>query len=222
MLEQKNEKSRFVRVDADVIDKLILKSDERAVDLTPAQRTILTTLFSSQTPQVDKATFFVSFDALDEKAQPVVVTQNEYMRRMKDMAALQPGMSFYGEMPDSYNLVVNTSSPIIEKLRDIATDALADKIAPSQQTIDSDNSQIEKLRSTASDGKLSAEAEKQVSDLQASVADARSQQEAIIKDFAATQPQVRQLVDIALLAVGLLRGKDLSDFIARSTSLIKF
>lgn len=221
LLENKLEKTRLVRVDSDVIDRLIRKDDGRSVDLTATQRNILTTLFQSSTPAVDKATFIVQFEALSPADMPIVITQNEYMRRMKDMAALQPGMSFYGELPDSYTLVVNTSSPLVEKIRDNATAALADAISPLEQTVEADNAKIEALRAGAKDGKLDTEAQKQTDDLLAAVNKARSEQETLVRDYAATQPVVRQLIDLALLGNGLLRGKDLSDFIARSVDLIK-
>lgn len=220
MLEQKLEKTRLVRVDSDVIDNLIPRDSNRTVDLTPTQRNILTGMFSSQTPEVDKAMFMVSFEALTPADQPIVITQNEYMRRMKDMAALQPGMNFYGEMPDSYNLVVNTSHPLIEKLRDEATAALAASVEPLEKTVADDNAAIEKLREGAKDGKLDPEAEQQSRELTDKVAAARDSQKHLIDDYAAGQPLVRQLIDLALLGNGLLRGRDLSDFIARSVSLL--
>ncbi len=220
MLEQKLEKTRLVRVDSDVIDNLIPRDSNRTVDLTPTQRNILTGMFSSQTPEVDKAMFMVSFEALTPADQPIVITQNEYMRRMKDMAALQPGMNFYGEMPDSYNLVVNTSHPLIEKLRDEATAALAASVEPLEKTVADDNAAIEKLREGAKDGKLDPEAEQQTKELADKVAAARDSQKHLIDDYAAGQPLVRQLIDLALLGNGLLRGRDLSDFIARSVSLL--
>lgn len=220
MLEQKLEKTRLVRVDSDVIDNLIPHDSNRTVDLTPTQRNILTGMFSSQTPEVDKAMFMVSFEALTPADQPIVITQNEYMRRMKDMAALQPGMNFYGEMPDSYNLVVNTSHPLIEKLRDEATAALAASVEPLEKTVADDNAAIEKLREGAKDGKLDPEAEQQSRELADKVAAARDSQKHLIDDYAAGQPLVRQLIDLALLGNGLLRGRDLSDFIARSVSLL--
>lgn len=220
MLEQKLEKTRLVRVDSDVIDNLIPRDSNRTVDLTPTQRNILTGMFSSQTPEVDKAMFMVSFEALTPADQPIVITQNEYMRRMKDMAALQPGMNFYGEMPDSYNLVVNTSHPLIEKLRDEATAALAASVEPLEKTVADDNAAIEKLREGAKDGKLDPEAEQQSKELADKVAAARDSQKHLIDDYAAGQPLVRQLIDLALLGNGLLRGRDLSDFIARSVSLL--
>ena len=220
LLEQKFEKTRLVRVDSDVVDKLIQKDNGRTVDLTATQRNILTTLFSSQTPQVDKAMFVVSFEALDPADQPIVITQNEYMRRMKDMAALQPGMNFYGDLPDSYTLVVNTSSKLVEKIRDAATAALADQIKPLEDQVEADNARIEEIRKAEKDGKPDAEQQQQTADLQAAVGKARDRQEELIKEYAATQPVVRQLIDLALLGNGLLRGKDLSEFISRSVSLL--
>lgn len=220
LLEQKLTKTRLVRVDADVIDKLIPKENNRTVSLSSTQRNILTTLFSTSTPKVEKATFTVSFEALDPADAPVVVTQNEYMRRMKDMAAMQPGMNFYGELPDSYTLVVNTSAAIVESLRDKATDALADSIKPLEEKVNADNARLEEL-SKNTEKAPEAEVQKQKDDLRDDVAKARSEQEEIIGRYAATMPQVRQLIDIALLQAGLLRGRDLSEFIARSFELVK-
>lgn len=220
LLEQKLTKTRLVRVDADVIDKLIPKENNRTVSLSSTQRNILTTLFSTSTPKVEKATFTVSFEALDPADAPVVVTQNEYMRRMKDMAAMQPGMNFYGELPDSYTLVVNTSAAVVESLRDKATDALADSIKPLEEKVNADNARLEEL-SKNTDNAPEAEVQKQKDELRDAVAKARSEQEEIIGRYAATMPQVRQLIDIALLQAGLLRGRDLSEFIARSFELVK-
>ena len=220
LLEQKLTKTRLVRVDADVIDKLIPKENNRTVSLSSTQRNILTTLFSTSTPKVEKATFTVSFEALDPADAPVVVTQNEYMRRMKDMAAMQPGMNFYGELPDSYTLVVNTSAAVVESLRDKATDALADSIKPLEEKVNADNARLEELSKNAEKAP-EAEVQKQKDDLRDAVAKARSAQEEIIGRYAATIPQVRQLIDIALLQAGLLRGRDLSEFIARSFELVK-
>ena len=221
MLEQKNEHLRLVRVDSDVVDNLIRKENEHKVELSETQRTILTTLFSSQVPEVEKSTFLVSFSALTAADQPIVVTQNEYSRRMKDMAALQPGMAFFGEMPDSYNLVVNTGADIIKKITEVSTAALADAIKPYEETITNNNKQVSDIRAKSKDGKLSPEDEQQCKDLETAISEARTKQEEAIKAYAATVPQVRQLIDIALLGNGLLKGKDLSAFIARSVELIK-
>lgn len=220
MLESKLEKTTFVRVDSDVIDNLIRKDDRKAADLTPLQRDIMTTMFRSQTPEVEKAQFLVSFEAMAASDQPVVITQNEYMRRMKEMSALQPGMSFYGELPDSYNLVVNTEHPLVAGIRDKATGALEATVKPLADKIEADNTEISKLREAHKAGS-DAESDQKVKDLEKEVADSREQQEKAISDYAAGQPLVKQLIDLALLANGLLKGKDLSVFISRSVSLLK-
>lgn len=220
MLESKLEKTTFVRVDSDVIDNLIRKDDRKAADLTPLQRDIMTTMFRSQTPEVEKAQFLVSFEAMAANDQPVVITQNEYMRRMKEMSALQPGMSFYGELPDSYNLVVNTEHPLVAGIRDKATEALEATVKPLADKIEADNAEISKLREAHKAGS-DAESDQKVKDLEKEVADSREQQEKAISDYAAGQPLVKQLIDLALLANGLLKGKDLSAFISRSVSLLK-
>lgn len=221
LLENKIEKSRFVRVDSDVADNLIPKDDKKAADLTPEQRDILTSLFRSRIPKVDKAEFLVNFEALSADANPVMITQNEYMRRMKDMAAMQPGMSFYGELPDSYNLIVNTESPVISKIKDEAMAALSATVAPFAAEITSGNDQISELRKNAKDGKLSDDDQKKVTDLEASVDKARKEQESAIADYARTQPIVKQVIDLALLGNGLLKGADLTEFIHRSVQLLK-
>ena len=221
LLENKIEKSRFVRVDSDVADNLIPKDDKKAADLTPEQRDILTSLFRSRIPKVDKAEFLVNFEALSADANPVMITQNEYMRRMKDMAAMQPGMSFYGELPDSYNLIVNTESPVISKIKDEAMAALSATVAPFAAEITSGNDQISELRKNAKDGKLSDDDQKKVTDIEAAVDKARKEQESAIADYARTQPIVKQVIDLALLGNGLLKGADLTEFIHRSVQLLK-
>lgn len=216
LLEHKVEKSRFVRVDSDVIDNLIAKHDKAKVNLTPLQLNILTTVFNSQLPTVDKAQFLVSFEALGAAGAPIVITQNEYMRRMKEMAAMQSGMSFYGEMPDSYSLVVNASHPLVEKIVADADSALAGKVEPVEAKITSTNAEIETLRgekATDDDRRRADELLKEVETL-------RADQTKLIGDYASQQPVVRQLIDLALLGNGLLRGRELSQFIARSVSLL--
>ncbi|MDY2917840.1 MAG: molecular chaperone HtpG [Muribaculaceae bacterium] len=220
LMEQKLEKTRFVRVDSDVVDNLIVKEDRREADLNAVQRAILTTVFRSQTPEVKNANFIVAFEALGETAAPIVITQNEFMRRMKDMAAMQPGMSFYSELPDSYNIVVNTQNPIIEKITKDADGALDQAVTPLMQRTDEANDTITRLRG---DGKETPDAEtsQKIKDLEKTVADTRAEQEKIVADYAKTNPTVRQLIDLALLGNGLLRGADLSAFIDRSYSLLK-
>ena len=220
LLEQKIEKSRFVRVDSDVVDNLIPKADKKSADLTSDQRDMLTTLFSSQIPAVEKAQFFVTFEALGENGAPIVITQNEYMRRMKEMAAMQPGMNFYGEMPDSYNLKVNVDQPVVAKITSAAKDALEAQLSPLSASIAESNSKIEEISKEVKDNKPTAEQDKQKQDLMAAVEKDRKQQTGLISEYAATQPVIRQLVDLALLGNGLLKGADLSAFISRSVKLL--
>ena len=220
LLEQKIEKSRFVRVDSDVVDNLIPKADKKSADLTSDQRDMLTTLFSSQIPAVEKAQFFATFEALGENGAPIVITQNEYMRRMKEMAAMQPGMNFYGEMPDSYNLTVNVDQPVVAKITSAAKDALEAQLSPLSASIAESNSKIEEISKEVKDNKPTAEQDKQKQDLMAAVEKDRKQQTGLISEYAATQPVIRQLVDLALLGNGLLKGADLSAFISRSVKLL--
>lgn len=221
LLERKLEGVQFVRVDSDVIDNLIRKSDRRSAGLTPAQTAILSQLFESDTRKVDKASFTVQFEALAPTDQPIVLTQNEYMRRMKEMAAMQPSMSFYGELPDSYSLVVNTEHPLVKEIVAAADTALLSKVEPLLGTIDARNADAEKIRSEAKDGKTTAEQDQQIKDLETQVADARKEMSDAITAYGKTAPKVSQLVDLALLGNGLLRGRNLSDFIARSVDLLK-
>lgn len=215
LLEQKIEKSHFVRVDSDIIDNLIRKEDKKEADLTPLQRNILSTLFQSQIPAVEGANFIVTFEALNYQDNPVVITQNEYMRRMKEMAAMQPGMNFYGELPDSYNLIVNTEQPLVKRIKEAADEALEAKVLPMQTEIDSKNEEITRLRESKeeTDKTKSAELEKEV----CAIRENMSKQ---ISEYAATQPLVKQLIDLALLGNGLLKGAQLSDFIRRSVELL--
>lgn len=220
LLEQKLEKSHFVRVDSDVIDNLIRKEEKKVADLTPEQRNILTTVFKSQIPPVEKAEFLVSFEALASDAAPLVITQNEYMRRMKDMATMQPGMAFYGELPDSYNLIVNTEHTLIKEIRDNAEKAIGEKIAPMSADIEKKNAEITAIRDAAKDGKMSDDDTKKTSDLEAEVNKLRAEETKTISDYAAGQEKVKQLIDLALLGNGLLKGQDLSSFIKRSINML--
>ena len=181
----------------------------------------MTTAFSSQIPNVDKAQLLVVFEAMKESDAPVMVTQNEYMRRMKEMAALQPGMNFYGELPDSYNLVVNTENPLVKSIGKDAMDALKATVEPLDKTIADKNKEISDLRASAKDGKLSDDDQKKSEALEAEVNNARKEEEAAVKTFADGKEQIRQMIDLALLANGLLTGADLGKFISRSFSLLK-
>ncbi|WP_289741720.1 molecular chaperone HtpG [uncultured Duncaniella sp.] len=220
MLESKLEKTHFVRVDSDVAEKLIPKEEAKDSGLTPEQISLLTPLFRSQIPAVEKADFLVSFESLDPAANPILITQNEYMRRMKDMAATQPGMSFYAELPDSYNLIVNTSQPVVAKILDEAEKALSEKLAPINGTIDADNEMITVLRSEIKDNKPTDEQKTEEKQLSDNVEKNRREKEEIIARYASEKPVVKQAIDLALLANGLLRGRDLNEFINRSVKML--
>lgn len=221
LLESKLEKARFVRVDADVVDNLIPKADKKEADLTAQQRDMLTEIFRSQLPKVDKANFLVTFEALSSSANPILITQDEYMRRMKDMAAMQPGMSFYGELPDSYNLIVNTESPVTRRIMEAADADLMPKLKPVMDNIAKFNSEAEEIRKSAKDGKLDDNQQSQVKKLDDDVASQRNEENRLSKEYASSQPLVRQAIDLALLANGLLRGHDLDEFIRRSVALLR-
>ncbi len=221
LLERKLDNTELVRVDSDVIDNLIRKSDRRSAGLTPVQTAIMSQLFEVDTDKVEKTGFMVQFEALAPTDQPIVLTQNEYMRRMKEMAALQPGMNFYGELPDNYSLVVNTEHPLVKKIRDNADKALEGDIKPLLDTIESKNAEADAIRKAAGTAELSAEDRQKISDLEKEVADARAKEKEIIGAYAAKTPEASQLVDLALLGNGLLKGQHLSDFIARSVQLLE-
>lgn len=213
LLESKLEKSQFVRVDSDVIGNLIKKDTKKEVNLSQLQREILTTEFRSQIPAIEKSEFVVSFEAMGETDAPLIITQGEYMRRMKEMAAMQPGMSFYGELPDSYSLIVNTDHPLVAKVLNDADANIASEVSPILESISSKNNQISELKK---DNKAADE----IKQLESEVSELRSKQENLISEYASKQAVVKQLIDLALLGNGLLKGEALSSFIKRSVELL--
>lgn len=222
LLESKLTKARFVRVDSDVVENLIPKADRKSVEMEANEREMFTELYRSQLPKVDKSEFVVTFEALNPEANPVLITQNEYMRRMKDMAAMQPGMSFYGDLPDSYNLIVNTESPVIKKIAEAAQSQLKPELAPVFTAIEEANGKASELRDKTKNGsvKLSDEEQGQLTQLDQDIAHKRAEEKKIVEAFGSNQPLVRQAIDLALLANSLLKGEALSAFIRRSVSLL--
>ena len=221
LLEQKNEKSRCVRVDSDVVDRLIVKEDAQETQLSQEEKDLATGLFESQVPVIDKCNFTVAFAALNENDMPVVITQSEYMRRMKEMAQFQPGMSFYGDFPDSYALTLNTNHRLIKDAIDRAQNALDSTLKPIVEEIEVTNNVINALRSLDKDGKGVPEDKKQdLKDNEDRLAQLRSKKTEAIKQYAATDDKVKQLIDIALLSNGLLKGEGLSTFLHRSVNLL--
>jgi molecular chaperone HtpG len=223
-LEQKNEKSRFVRVDADVVEKLIVKNDLSQHSLTTEQQNALTTVFRSQLPTIEKTDFLVTFENISTDAQPIIITQQEFMRRMKDMAAIGGGMmSFYGELPDSYNLVVNTAHPLVEKILKAEETVCEVELSPINDEIADTETKIKSLKDSHKDKKEEEipQAEKEeISQLESKTKELTTKKEAIISAFAAQNTDVRQLIDLALLANNMLKGEALSNFVKRSISLL--
>ena len=217
LLESKLENTRFVRVDADIPEKLIQKEDTSKTDLSPLQTEILTGLFSSQIPEVEKAQFTVGLEKLSATSAPATITQNEFMRRMKDMAAMQPGAGFYGELPDSYVLVVNTEEPAVRKVTADATSALESELTPLRSEIESLNAEIADAQKAKEEKKEDA---KDTSEQQKKVAELREKVDTAIRNYAATQPEIKQIIDLALLQSNLLKGESLSEFIRRSVSML--
>lgn len=221
MLESKLEKTRFVRVDSDTPERLIQKDNEKKADLTPLQADMLTSIFRTQMPEVKDTNFIVEYNALSENDAPAVITQNEMMRRMKDMAAMQPGMNFYGQMPDMYSLVINTEQPAVKRILKGAEDSVESVVKPIRDEIESFNTQISDLRKKLEEKDADKDAiNKQVSDLEAEVGKSREKEENIIKEYAAGVANVKQIIDLALLQSGLLKGEALSEFIRRSAALL--
>ena len=221
MLEQKNEKSRFVRVDADVIDRLIVKENTTQSSFTHDQEQLATSLFQSQIPTIEKCNFMVNLAAMKADEMPIVVTQSEYMRRMKEMAKFQPGMSFYGEFPDTYNLTLNTAHPLITKLVEDAQAALGEQIKDFDNKLAAADAAIKAIRDLDKDGKGVPEDKKEaLSENEKQAGELRKVKENVIADYAAGQDKVKQLIDIALLGHGLLKGEALSQFLARSVNLL--
>lgn len=220
MLENKLEKTTFVRVDSNVADNLVVKEERKDSGLSADQISLLTSIFRSQLPKLEKCEFMVSFESLDPAASPVLITQNEYMRRMKDMAATQPGMSFYAELPDNYNLIVNTSQAAVAKVLADAESALEDKISPLRAALNADNEKLTALRAEIKDNKPTDEQKADEQKLMDSVDASRREQEAMAADYAGGVPSVKQMIDLALLGNGLLQGKELSEFIARSVRML--
>lgn len=218
MLESKLEKTRFVRVDSDVADRLIPKDSSRQADLTPVQTEILTGLFRSWIPAVEGTNFIVEYQALSTEDAPAVVTQNEFMRRMKEMAAMQPGGGMFGTLPESYAIVVNTESAVVRRLLEKAVNAVgktADDIHHKIEDLDARIASAEKDKDNKDEGRS-----KEIEESQTKISEARSEMESCIKEYALTDPVIGQIVDLALLQSGLLKGANLSEFIRRSTALL--
>ncbi|MDR1115855.1 MAG: molecular chaperone HtpG [Tannerella sp.] len=222
-LEQKFEKTRYVRVDSDTIGNIIRKDDVQAVSLNEDQKNALQEVFKSRIPAIEKADFIVSFEALGAESNPVVLTQSEYMRRMRDMASIQPGMSFYGEMPDSYNLVLNTDHKLVKKVLEDEENACVEKVKPISDDIkgwEARQHDLRKVRDKKKQEEITEAEKEDMTNTNEKLDELRQQRNRIFADYAKENRLVSQLIDLALLSNGMLKGESLSRFIKRSVDMI--
>ncbi len=224
MLEQKFEKSRFVRVDSDVIDRIIAKDDKPEQKLSDNERDILSEAFQSQMPQMEKAQFMVEIEAMGETAQPVIVTQNEYMRRMKEMSQYQQGMGFYAQMPDNYTLVLNSDHALVKRILEEGSANTAEALKPILSEIKGLQARETILRQEQGKKKAEEITQEEKDDLKGTedkLGEQRKQKNEIIAEYAKGNDSIHQLIDLALLQNGMLKGAALDKFIKRSVDLIK-
>ncbi len=224
MLEQKFEKVRFTRVDSDVIDNLIVKEDKKGESLESDKQEVLSAVFRSQLPKLNKTEFNIMAQALGETASPVMITQSEYMRRMKEMANIQAGMSFYGEMPDMFNLVLNSDHKLVKEVLADEDKECAATVAPVQkemEDVDKRRNDLKKAQEGKKDEEIPTAEKDELSELDKKWDELKSQKEGIFADYAAKNKVVRQLIDLALLQNGMLKGEALNNFVKRSIDLIK-
>ena len=223
-LEQKFEKSRFTRVDSDIIDRLIQKSDAPKNDLSTDDCDNLSAVFKSQLPTMTGTEFMVQVDALGKEARPVVITQNEWMRRMKEMSKFQQGMNFYGQMPDSLNIVLNSDHPLIKQVLDDAKTATEEALKPIDAELKGQEARLAVIRQQQDKKKydeLTQEDKDQKAEAEKAVQEQKDKKQAVIADYAAKNDIVHQLIDLALLQNGMLKGEALDKFLKRSVDLIK-
>ena len=224
LLERKFDKSRFTRVDADVIDRLIVKDEEKKEELDAEKKELLNTVFTAQLPKSEKVNYNVEAQALGESQSPVIITQSEYMRRMKDMARIQPGMAFYGEMPDMYNLVLNTDHRLVKAVLSDSETAIGDQLNPFDAEIRGLTARKDAINQMNKDKKydeISQESKDELSKVESDIKAQREQRKDTIVKATADNKVVKQLIDLALLQNGLLKGEALNDFVKRSVELIK-
>ena len=224
MLEQKFEKSRFTRVDADIVDRLIVKSDQKQTDISSEDSDNLSQVFRSQMPKLDKVEFNVEVQSLGENSQPVVITQNEYMRRMKQMSQFQPGMSFYQQMPDSFTLVLNSDHVLVKQVLNDCNNNTAEALKPILSELKGQQARLAALRQSQDKKKPEELTQEEKDDLQnteKAVDEQKNKQTEVIEAYAKGNNVVHQLIDLALLRNGMLKGKALDEFLKRSVDMIK-
>ena len=224
MLEQKQEKTRYVRVDSDIVDRIIQKEDAPKNNLSVEETDNLSEAFRSQIPTIEKADFTVDIQSLGESFQPVLVTQNEYMRRMKEMSQFQQGMGFYAQLPDSYNLVLNADHPLVKKVLDDITANTAEELKPIASELKGQEARLAALHQSQDSKKTEELTQEEKDDMQnthKTVSELQDKKKAIVAAYAKGNDIVHQLIDLALLQNGMLQGAELDKFLKRSISLIK-
>lgn len=224
LLEQKFEKSRFTRVDADVIDRLIAKENNAENALTPQETERLAMVFKAEMPHIEKTEFQVEVQSMGESALPVIITQSEYMRRMKEMSCIQPGMAFYGEMPDMYNFIVNADHPVVKAILADANAQLNNTLAPVEAELKGLEARHTALESAFKDKKeeeISADDREMLKQCNDSISEQKQKEKEIFSAYAKGNRTISQLLDIALLQNGQLKGAALDKFIKRSIDMIK-
>ncbi len=224
MLEQKLEKSHFTRVDSDIIERIIVKEDAKKESLEADKKEHLSTVFTTQLPKLEKAEIYVDVEPMGEQAQPVIITQSEYMRRMKDMSRLQAGMSFYAQMPDSYNLVLNSDHPLIKKVLDDCESSTAEALKPIEGEIKGQEARLAALHQSQDKKKpeeITQEEKDDVKNTEKAIEDEKNKKRELFANYAKDNSIVHQLIDLALLQNGMLKGAALDKFLKRSIELIK-
>ena len=224
MLERKLEKSSFTRVDSDVVDRLIQKEETQRNVLDAERGDKLSSIFNSQMPRTDKLDFHVEAQALGEEQLPVMLTQSEYMRRMKEMARIQPGMSFYGEMPDMYTLVLNTDSPLIKEVLEDSEKSTEEALKPIEAELRGLSARQAILRQEQDKKKDEEITQEEKDDLKKCGEDIQAENKKkneILSEYGKQNERVHQLIDLALLQNGMLKGEALTRFVKRSIDLIK-
>ena len=223
MLEHKLEKCRFTRVDSDVVDRLIAKDEPKNEELATEKKDILSSVFRSQLPTLNKVEFNVEAQAMGENGAPIMITQSEYMRRMKEMSHIQAGMSFYGEMPDMFNVVLNSDHKLVKQVLEDANSACADELLPietSLATLNFEQSQIQKKQEGKKYDEITQTERDELSAVEKKIADEKSKKDAVLGKYAGGNKVIRQLVDLALLQNNMLKGEALTNFVKRSIEMI--
>ena len=223
MLEHKFEKCRFTRVDSDVVDRLIAKDEPKGEELASEKKDILSSVFRSQLPSMNKVEFNVETQPMGENSAPIMITQSEYMRRMKEMSHIQAGMSFYGEMPDMFNVVLNSDHKLVKQVLESTESACSDELLPietSIATLNFEQSQLQKKQEGKKYDEISQADKDALSEVEKKIADEKSKKDAVLGKYAGGNKVIRQLVDLALLQNNMLKGEALTNFVKRSIEMI--